>query len=116
MFVMSFDMRDLKFWMNYLSTRWAAPCLGALTLSAQAQDGFPQPKDVPLNWSECKMPSCMVVSVPDVARMVGLYNQARDRIADLERQLRELQAAKGCAKLEVTEPPKDFVPHKERDS
>lgn len=37
-------------------------------------------------------------------------------IADLQRRLAELQKSKGCGKVEVTEPPRNFVPNKERGS
>jgi hypothetical protein len=64
---------------------------------------------------DCTMPACIMVNGADFTGLMISHNLNAARVEELERQLAELKRSKGCAKLEVTEPPR-FVPKKEHDS
>jgi hypothetical protein len=63
---------------------------------------------------DCGKSVCVVVK-SDLEALLESNNDNFDRAEKAEAELKKLREIKGCAKLEVTEPPR-FVPKKERDS
>lgn len=64
---------------------------------------------------DCGEKICVVVASDFIALLKS--NDANyERAQKAEAEAKQLREIKGCAKLEVTEPPKNFVPRKERDS
>jgi hypothetical protein len=65
--------------------------------------------------ADCGRQTCVVVQ-DDLRALLQSNDANYDRAVKVEAELEKLRKLKGCAKVEVTEPPKGFVPKKERDS
>jgi hypothetical protein len=90
-------------------------CAGLAAAADSVSPGVASP-GAAVRGTDCKMPACIMVNGEDFAGLMAAHNIQFARIEELERELAVLKKSKGCAKLEVTEPPRNFVPKKEHDS